>query len=78
MEGSVVDAMVVLQPGTIVPPAKYIPSGQVWGGSPAQFVRNLTHDEVCCTIYPMDPPLSGVELATNQHVCFVSVLYSHH
>lgn len=47
MEGSVVDAMVVLQPGTVVPPAKYIPSGELWGGSPARFIRKLTHDEVC-------------------------------
>lgn len=47
MEGSVVDAMCVLEPGTVVPPAKYIPSGEVWGGCPARFVRKLTHDEVC-------------------------------
>jgi carbonic anhydrase/acetyltransferase-like protein (isoleucine patch superfamily) len=46
MEGSVVDGMSVLLPGTVVPPAKYIPSGEVWGGSPARFIRKLTHDEV--------------------------------
>jgi gamma-carbonic anhydrase len=50
MEGSVVESMVVLQPGTVVPPAKYIPSGEVWGGNPAQFVRKLTHDEVTVLI----------------------------
>jgi gamma-carbonic anhydrase len=46
MEGSVVESNVVLQPGTVVPPAKYIPEGEVWGGNPARFIRKLTHDEV--------------------------------
>ena len=46
MEGSVISSKVVLLPGTVVPPAKIIPKKQVWGGNPAAFVRNLTHDEV--------------------------------
>ena len=46
LEGSIISEHVVLLPGTVVPPAKLIPKGQVWAGNPAQFVRNLTHDEV--------------------------------
>jgi carbonic anhydrase/acetyltransferase-like protein (isoleucine patch superfamily) len=46
MEGSVVAFKAILMPGTVVPPAKLIPEGEVWGGNPARFVRNLTHDEV--------------------------------
>lgn len=46
MEGSVIESESALQAGTVVPPAKYIPSGELWGGNPAQFVRKLTHDEV--------------------------------
>lgn len=45
MEGSVIESESALQAGTVVPPAKYIPSGELWGGNPAQFVRKLTHDE---------------------------------
>ena len=46
MEGSILQTKAILLPGTVVPPAKMIPHGQVWGGNPARFVRNLTHDEV--------------------------------
>ena len=46
LEGSLVEANVILEPGTVVPPYARIPSGQKWGGNPAKFVSNLTPDEV--------------------------------
>ena len=46
LEGSVVESQSVLAGGTLVPPGRIIPRGQLWSGSPAQFVRNLTADEV--------------------------------
>lgn len=46
MEGSVVESKAVLAAGTVVPPARYIPGGQLWAGNPARFVRNLTPDEL--------------------------------
>ena len=32
-------------PNSIVQPGRLIPAGQVWGGSPVKFVRNLTEQE---------------------------------
>lgn len=31
--------------GAVVPPGKSIPSGEVWGGSPAKLIRRLEEDE---------------------------------
>lgn len=45
LEGSIVESNVMLEPGTVIPPYSYIPSGQKWGGNPAQFIANLTADE---------------------------------
>ena len=36
----------VLAPGSVLPPGRRIPSGQLWAGTPAKFVRDLTKDEV--------------------------------
>lgn len=44
-EGSLVEAFVILEPGTVVPPYARIPTGQKWGGNPAQFISDLTTDE---------------------------------
>lgn len=40
-EGAVVESNVVLEPGTVVAPYTKIPSGQKWGGNPAQFIEDL-------------------------------------
>jgi len=45
LEGSLVEANVILEPGTVVPPYARIPGGQKWGGNPAKFVANLTPEE---------------------------------
>jgi carbonic anhydrase/acetyltransferase-like protein (isoleucine patch superfamily) len=46
LEGALVEANTVLEPGTVVPAYARIPSGQKWGGNPATFVANLTDDEL--------------------------------
>lgn len=45
LEGSLVENHVILEPGTVVLPYQRIPSGQKWGGNPAQFVADLTLEE---------------------------------
>ena len=36
-----VESRSVVAAGALVPPGTRIPSGQVWAGSPAKFLRNL-------------------------------------
>lgn len=45
LEGSLVEKNAVLAPGSVLPPGRRIPAGQLWAGSPAKFVRNLSKDE---------------------------------
>lgn len=45
MEGSLVEMHCILAPGTVVTPGRLIPSGQLWAGNPARYVRDLTSDE---------------------------------
>ena len=45
-EGAIVETESILTPGSVVPPARRIPSGELWGGSPAKFIRKLTGNEV--------------------------------
>ena len=46
-EGSIVESESILAPGSVLPPARRIPSGELWGGNPAKFIRKLTAHEVC-------------------------------
>lgn len=45
LEGSLMEDYSVLQPGSVLPPTRRVPSGEVWGGVPARFVRALSDDE---------------------------------
>lgn len=45
MEGSLVETHSILEAGTVVPPGRRIPTGELWAGNPARFVRTLTHEE---------------------------------
>jgi len=45
LEGSVVESFARIEPGSVVPPGRVIPAGQVWGGSPARYIRNTTDEE---------------------------------
>jgi carbonic anhydrase/acetyltransferase-like protein (isoleucine patch superfamily) len=46
MEGAVVEATAVVEDGAVVHPGRRIPAGQVWGGNPAAFVRDLEKGEL--------------------------------
>lgn len=45
LEGSMMEKSSILAPGSVLPPGRRVPSGQLWAGSPARFVRDLTKDE---------------------------------
>lgn len=45
LEGSMMEPYSMLAPGSVLPPARRVPEGELWAGNPAQFVRKLTSDE---------------------------------
>lgn len=45
MDGAVVEGGAVVAAGALVPPGKHIPAGQLWAGTPARFVRELTEKD---------------------------------
>ncbi|CAE7917869.1 GAMMACA1 [Symbiodinium sp. KB8] len=46
MEGAVVEEYARVAEGAVVHPGRRVPKGQLWGGNPAVFVRNLTKTEM--------------------------------
>ncbi|MDH3228626.1 MAG: gamma carbonic anhydrase family protein [Alphaproteobacteria bacterium] len=45
MDGAVVESYAMVAAGALVTPGKRIPSGELWGGRPARFMRDLTEAE---------------------------------
>jgi len=45
MDGAVVESEGMVAAGTLVPAGKIISSGQLWGGRPAKFMRDLTDED---------------------------------
>eukprot|EP00549_Striatella_unipunctata_P009332 CAMPEP_0118702502 /NCGR_PEP_ID=MMETSP0800-20121206/17930_1 /TAXON_ID=210618 ORGANISM="Striatella unipunctata, Strain CCMP2910" /NCGR_SAMPLE_ID=MMETSP0800 /ASSEMBLY_ACC=CAM_ASM_000638 /LENGTH=232 /DNA_ID=CAMNT_0006603717 /DNA_START=78 /DNA_END=776 /DNA_ORIENTATION=- len=45
LEGALVESYAKLEAGSLVPPNARIPSGELWGGNPASFIRELNGDE---------------------------------
>jgi carbonic anhydrase/acetyltransferase-like protein (isoleucine patch superfamily) len=45
MDGAVVESYAMVAAGALVTPGKRIPSGELWGGRPARFMRELTGAE---------------------------------
>lgn len=43
-----VESRSVVAAGALVPPGTVVPSGQVWAGAPAKFIRNLANGERSC------------------------------
>lgn len=43
--GATVESFAVVAAGAVVPEGTTVPSGQVWAGSPAQYLRDLTQEE---------------------------------
>jgi carbonic anhydrase/acetyltransferase-like protein (isoleucine patch superfamily) len=46
MEGALVEEHAVLAEGSVVHPGRRIPAGQLWGGNPAVYIRDLTKAEL--------------------------------
>ena len=42
MQGTRIERGAHILAGSVVPPGRLIPAGQVWGGNPVAFVRDLT------------------------------------
>lgn len=45
MDGAYVESGAMVAAGALVTPGKRIPAGQLWAGSPARFMRELTAEE---------------------------------
>jgi len=45
MDGAVVESWGMVAAGALLTPGKKVPSGQLWAGSPAKFLRNVTDAE---------------------------------
>lgn len=45
MDGAVVESRAFVAAGALVTPGKRIPSGQLWAGRPARYMRDLTEDD---------------------------------
>lgn len=51
MDGAYVERGAMVAAGALVTPGKRVPSGQLWAGSPAKFMRNLTEAEQAHILY---------------------------
>ena len=45
-EGSIIEENSMIAAGAVVLPETHVPSGQLWAGNPAKYVRDVTEDEV--------------------------------
>jgi carbonic anhydrase/acetyltransferase-like protein (isoleucine patch superfamily) len=45
LDGSKIEASGMLAAGALLTPGKVVPSGELWGGSPARFMRTLGPDQ---------------------------------
>ena len=45
MDGAIVESRAMLAAGALLTPGKTVPSGELWAGRPARFVRQLTPDD---------------------------------
>ena len=43
--GATVESFAVVAAGAVIPEGVTVPSGQVWAGSPAHYLRDLTQEE---------------------------------
>jgi carbonic anhydrase/acetyltransferase-like protein (isoleucine patch superfamily) len=62
-DGAVVESGAMVAAGAVVTPGKRVPAGQLWGGNPARFMRELTERD---RGYIAELPVRYVELAA-QH-----------
>ncbi|MCG8502969.1 MAG: gamma carbonic anhydrase family protein [Sphingomonadales bacterium] len=53
MDGCVIESKGMLAAGAMLTPGKVVPSGELWGGRPARFMRKLTEEELqLCELAP--------------------------
>lgn len=45
MDGAVVESGSIVAAGALVTPGKVVPAGQLWAGSPAKYMRDVSDDE---------------------------------
>ena len=45
MDGAVVEESAMVAAAAVVTPGKHVPSGQLWAGTPARYVRDLTEED---------------------------------
>jgi len=60
MDGAVVESGAMVAAGALVTPNKRVPAGQLWAGSPARFMRDLSPAEVA---FMVESPLHYRQLA---------------
>ena len=46
MDGAIVESYAMVAAGALVTPGKTVPTGQLWAGSPARYMRDLTAQEM--------------------------------
>lgn len=46
MDDAIIEDRAMIAAGALVTPGKRVPSGQLWGGSPARYMRDLTAEEL--------------------------------
>ena len=46
MDGAVIESGAIVAAGALVSPGKTIPAGQLWGGTPARYLRDLTQSDL--------------------------------
>jgi len=68
MDGSVVESGAILAAGALLSPGKRVPAGQMWAGTPARFVRDVTEKDKALIAYiaPHYVDLAGDYVAASQ------------
>lgn len=46
LDGAVVESQAMVAAGALIGPGKRVPSGQLWAGTPARFIRDLKPEEI--------------------------------
>lgn len=46
MDGAVIETRGMLAAGSLLTPGKVVPSGQLWSGRPARYMRDMTQEEL--------------------------------
>jgi len=46
LDGAVVESDSMVAAGAVVTPNKVVPTGELWAGAPAKFMRHLTPEEI--------------------------------